>query len=221
VAQKRLNMSQRGIDTSSRVWDKKTTLTRSAEATETPQQETKALNMKKLVTLAVVSGFCIGSTTSAWASFDAVGDTLSGNSWGQVFREMNVGSFDRITATVSGGLFESFSEDSHTWSSSLDNENTQGSFSHSPGATTIGFTAWFQGSLEQQNTVSLLLRSWYKDLLIDQACATWNYDDHHGKWCCHFVPAPIPEPTTMIAGALLLLPFGASTIRILRKIRAA
>ena len=32
---------------------------------------------------------------------------------------------------------------------------------------------------------------------------------------------PIPEPTTMIAGALLLLPFGASTLRILRRGRAA
>jgi hypothetical protein len=32
---------------------------------------------------------------------------------------------------------------------------------------------------------------------------------------------PVPEPTTMIAGALLLLPFGASTLRILRKSRAA
>lgn len=31
----------------------------------------------------------------------------------------------------------------------------------------------------------------------------------------------VPEPTTMIAGALLLLPFGASTLRILRKARAA
>jgi len=29
--------------------------------------------------------------------------------------------------------------------------------------------------------------------------------------------APVPEPTTMIAGALLLLPFGASALRILRK----
>ena len=28
---------------------------------------------------------------------------------------------------------------------------------------------------------------------------------------------PVPEPTTMIAGALLLLPFGASVLRILRK----
>jgi hypothetical protein len=31
----------------------------------------------------------------------------------------------------------------------------------------------------------------------------------------------VPEPTTIIAGALLLLPFGVSTLRILRKKRAA
>jgi hypothetical protein len=33
--------------------------------------------------------------------------------------------------------------------------------------------------------------------------------------------ALVPEPTTMLAGALLLFPFGASTLRILRKNRAA
>jgi hypothetical protein len=33
--------------------------------------------------------------------------------------------------------------------------------------------------------------------------------------------APVPEPTTMIAGAFLLLPIGASTLRALRKNRAA
>ena len=31
----------------------------------------------------------------------------------------------------------------------------------------------------------------------------------------------VPEPTTIIAGALLLLPFGASTLRILRRNRMA
>jgi len=36
-----------------------------------------------------------------------------------------------------------------------------------------------------------------------------------------FNPTPVPEPTTMIAGALLLLPFGASTLRALRRNRAA
>ena len=31
------------------------------------------------------------------------------------------------------------------------------------------------------------------------------------------IAVPVPEPTTMIAGALLLLPFGASTLRVLRR----
>jgi hypothetical protein len=30
-------------------------------------------------------------------------------------------------------------------------------------------------------------------------------------------PSPVPEPTTVLAGALLLLPFGASTVRMFRK----
>jgi hypothetical protein len=34
-------------------------------------------------------------------------------------------------------------------------------------------------------------------------------------------PPPVPEPMTLIAGVLLLLPFGASTLRILRRNRAA
>jgi hypothetical protein len=35
------------------------------------------------------------------------------------------------------------------------------------------------------------------------------------------VQSEVPEPTTMIAGALLLLPFGASALRMLRKNRTA
>jgi hypothetical protein len=36
----------------------------------------------------------------------------------------------------------------------------------------------------------------------------------------NFIDSPtIPEPGTMIAGALLLLPFGASTLRFVRKNR--
>lgn len=36
-----------------------------------------------------------------------------------------------------------------------------------------------------------------------------------------FGNTPVPEPSTVIAGALLLLPFGASTLRKMRKARAA
>jgi hypothetical protein len=47
---------------------------------------------------------------------------------------------------------------------------------------------------------------------IGTAAGTTTYD---------FEPAPVPEPTTMVAGALLLLPFGASTLRMLRKKQTA
>jgi hypothetical protein len=52
-------------------------------------------------------------------------------------------------------------------------------------------------------------------------------DDGPGPWSSinpgsMRVPIPVvPEPTTMIAGALLLLPFGASTLRMVRKNRTA
>jgi len=47
---------------------------------------------------------------------------------------------------------------------------------------------------------------------------TWTTDVPE-YW--HGITLAVPEPTTMIAGALLLLPFGASTLRILRKNRTA
>ena len=36
-----------------------------------------------------------------------------------------------------------------------------------------------------------------------------------------FDAVAVPEPTTLVAGALMLLPFGASTLRILRRNRVA
>jgi hypothetical protein len=45
--------------------------------------------------------------------------------------------------------------------------------------------------------------------------------DHYYDVNGSFLFTPVPEATTMIAGALLLLPLGASTLRILRKSRMA
>ena len=42
-----------------------------------------------------------------------------------------------------------------------------------------------------------------------------------GSYSGDLVAVPVPEPTTIIAGALLLLPLGASTLRILRRNRMA
>jgi len=49
----------------------------------------------------------------------------------------------------------------------------------------------------------------------------FNYFDETYVFTDVAVTSTVPEPTTMLAGALLLLPFGASTLRILRKNRAA
>jgi hypothetical protein len=52
-----------------------------------------------------------------------------------------------------------------------------------------------------------------------------SFDESAGPWfpasSASYVPAPVPEPTTLVAGALLLLPFGASAVRIVRKNRTA
>jgi hypothetical protein len=45
--------------------------------------------------------------------------------------------------------------------------------------------------------------------------------DNHTAQEMFYNVTPVPEPTTMIAGALLLLPFGASTLRFVRRKRAA
>jgi hypothetical protein len=48
-----------------------------------------------------------------------------------------------------------------------------------------------------------------------------QYQDADGTHTMDLQLNLVPEPTTMMAGALLLLPFGASTLRILRKARTA
>jgi hypothetical protein len=53
--------------------------------------------------------------------------------------------------------------------------------------------------------------AWNGTTLLEATRATFD----GGAWS--FQPIPVPEPTTMIAGALLLLPFGISTIRRLRR----
>jgi hypothetical protein len=49
----------------------------------------------------------------------------------------------------------------------------------------------------------------------------WDIPDTIGAAASFDSLTVVPEPTTMIAGALLLLPFGASTLRLLRNTRTA
>jgi hypothetical protein len=51
--------------------------------------------------------------------------------------------------------------------------------------------------------------------------AIWGENSGQYELSSWYAFNPIPEPTTMIAGALLLLPFAASTVRYVRKNRKA
>jgi hypothetical protein len=56
----------------------------------------------------------------------------------------------------------------------------------------------------------------FSDVVFDKVVARSEQ-----AYAFEFDNVAVPEPTTMIAGALLLLPFGASTMRFLRKSRKA
>jgi len=56
---------------------------------------------------------------------------------------------------------------------------------------------------------------------IAAGSVTFNNTQNGLSWYAVWTPTPnissVPEPSTIVAGALLLLPFGVSTVRILRK----
>ena len=81
------------------------------------------------------------------------------------------------------------------------------------GASLVG--TW-TGSLSPSSFVALptaahFLNVTSLEFISDAEGKYWGLDD--------FAFSAVPEPTTMIAGALLLLPFGASTLRVLRRHR--
>ncbi len=66
------------------------------------------------------------------------------------------------------------------------------------------------------NGIATLAYTWTSShSLSDLVCGPTYTDNYTGQL------TPVPEPSTMAAGALLLLPFGASTLRVLRKNRMA
>jgi hypothetical protein len=106
------------------------------------------------------------------------------------------------------------------------------SFSFTLGETTFDS---FTGTTEPGHTPTLILTD--RNLQLDgqsasttsESLATWTPqsspgldenqvsvlgDPDYGDWVA------VPEPSTIIAGALLLLPFGARTLRLLRKNRS-
>jgi hypothetical protein len=82
--------------------------------------------------------------------------------------------------------------------------------------------------LSAGSTVSFMVQGYQVDVTPLALAEVGGSFDGNNPWVqpdrdvmAQFVVTQVPEPTTMIAGALLLLPFGVSTLRFVRKNRAA
>jgi hypothetical protein len=86
--------------------------------------------------------------------------------------------------------------------------------------TTIGFSGFIHGAFDGIGDGNDSI------VVIQTAAFNWQLvnatvSDSQSANIQTYGVAPIPEPTTLVAGALLLLPFAASTLRMVRKSRAA
>jgi len=69
----------------------------------------------------------------------------------------------------------------------------------------------------------------FSDISLNQAVNTIEFEVYNPSWSSYNPTGllvsgtftPVPEPTTVVAGAMLLLPFGMSTLRMFRKSRMA
>jgi hypothetical protein len=175
--------------------------------------------MKTIKTLAIgLAAVAVMSVTSVRASFITTGDTWETHSWATTLQWNDVNYISQQEAfTVSGDQFENpgFSNFS------------DGSWANVPVSATHIVAG---GNANNNFTFNVNFLNSDKNVVFD----IWGYLNgtvvagneftySNGGLVSvtdlsnNLAPTPVPEPTTMIAGALLLLPFGASTLRILRK----
>ena len=216
-----INMSQDGIDGNSCLCNKCTATNRNIYT-----------NMKTLKTLSI--GFSALTlmfvlANSAHATIE-LGGPLAGNSWYQQFYQ--------DTPTTSGNPFTHME---FVMTSAGDSWETPGIYSFTPatwsglllstthliadgpsvsGSQLCYYWLAFAGAQSNPLTYDIFTYNGTKLLASEHAAYNgsggWSFTRFDGSSIAP-VPTAVPEPTTMIAGALLLLPFGASTLRMLRR----
>ena len=183
--------------------------------------------MKTLRTLAVglaAVALMFALTNSARAII-AIGDPQDVGSWAQRFVEdMNASTHLEAFMRSSGDAFEAYGFVNFSfagWAGALISpDHIVASGALAPINTQ--FDIKFMGLRSEPLIFDFY--AWNGNTLVDHARANWNgggWSFTTGSAPAPQVLTPVPEPTTMIAGALLLLPFGASTLRVLRKRQTA
>ena len=207
----------------------------------------KKHGMVKIAGLAVVAtAICIGGSTSAnaaltWtpplelSSHDVVGaaNELTGDGAGTLALEMAVGQQildlgTSVSTTIGGRLYNTGPTDySGTLTGGAKSDEALGL-----GANAYNVPAgwgWVVAKYDGPKAGYVLFHlGGQAATLPEYSWSIWNAVTGQGDpvqdsyQISNFsVYNAVPEPTTMIAGALLLLPFGASTIRYFRKSRTA
>ncbi len=160
------------------------------------------------------------AATSAQAVID-IGDPVEGGSWEQMFNQSSgdIGgsAFTRMDLIMysPGDSFESpwvYSFSQPGWSATSVS-TTYLIASRTSSSTSVNFTVKFAGT--KANALDFYVYTWNGTALVGNERAHWS----GSAWSFDkLAPIPaVPEPGTILAGALLLLPFAASTIRRFRK----
>jgi len=182
----------------------------------------KSSNLPLVLALAVST--LIGNITTQ-ASIVSLGDPYPTQSWAWNFDNPEPLAYTHVEGImVSGTTFENPGFTSFTPNAWISSYNTPNHIAaDGPATTDLTLTVNFNGdagptiwdlNVYAGSTAKASYRLFYQTTGGDyDAGGGWRFDILDEN----FAPAPVPEPTTVIAGALLLLPFGASTIRILRK----
>lgn len=169
---------------------------------------------------------------SAQASIISLGPPYQAGSWGWNFHDPESFSYDSVVGVmVAGTTFENpgFTGLSAGWASTYNSPNLIAA------AGTSTADLYLTVKFPDVNPVPVVWDFWVYDNGVAKAgyqlyyggtLGTGTYDSGDG-WSYNILDnstapmIPVPEATTVIAGALLLLPFGASAVRILRKQRIA
>jgi hypothetical protein len=179
--------------------------------------------------LAVVA-MALASAHNAQATFDwpPVNGVFPGKSWTpQSSARGEVAIFDRVTAEVARGNsaheadgMRSFTDGSGWQWVSSSGGRTEGT---GPDLIQVSWLLEWNGlrPSDHDDSIPIYLKTLQCGTMVSAVEADYE-KDKGGNWNWRYtLPSLIPRPGTMIAGALLLLPFGVSTIRFLRKNRAA
>jgi hypothetical protein len=172
------------------------------------------MNLKTMGAGIAALALMLALATSAQASLviEQNGPVQIGDSWIVPWLATGV-TFDEIIGTVlQGDQFEIPGLTASGWTSSPSTPVgglTSTASINGPATSLLDYNSTFTGGTADQPPVLINFQVLDAGNLVGNETLLWNGSEFD----------VVPEPTTMIAGASLLLPLGASTLRILRRNR--